>query len=96
MERAKVPLWLALILKRNNKCRVVMPTWMSPGNDIVFVTVLDNLRKAFELDKNTDISSNPSLVNLPDHYIEISRLLLERLLIYNIIDVVVVKMIFRT
>ncbi|KNB45694.1 DNA replication complex GINS protein [Blastocystis sp. subtype 4] len=67
LERAKVPLWLALILKRNNKCRVVMPDWMSP----------DNLRKSLEADRNTDIKSNYSLVELPEHYIEISRLLLE-------------------
>ena len=27
MEQATVPLWLAIILKKNNKCRIVMPTW---------------------------------------------------------------------
>lgn len=30
-QRARVPLWLALTLKRQKKCRVVLPDWLDDG-----------------------------------------------------------------
>ncbi|KAK8819805.1 hypothetical protein WA556_002791, partial [Blastocystis sp. ATCC 50177/Nand II] len=67
MEQATVPLWLAIILKKNNKCRIVMPTWLS----------VNNLRIALEKDRTMDLNNDPVLYSLPNHYIEISRILLE-------------------
>ena len=67
MERASVPLWLALVLKRNNKCRIVIPQWMS----------VENLQSTLERDKSISMTDDPTLCPLPDHYIEISRLMLE-------------------
>lgn len=37
MEQTTVPLWLAVILKKNNKCRIVVPKWLSVGNSTVCV-----------------------------------------------------------
>lgn len=30
-QRAQVPLWLALTLKRQKKCRIVLPDWLEDG-----------------------------------------------------------------
>ncbi|CBK22218.2 uncharacterized protein [Blastocystis hominis] len=64
MERVQVPLWLAITLKRENKCRIVMPDWM-------------RLSRVLEKDKEMELSNESRLSDLPEHYIEISRLLLE-------------------
>lgn len=29
--RAQVPLWLALMMKQNNKCNIMPPDWLTPG-----------------------------------------------------------------
>lgn len=38
---------------------------------------LDHLKEVLEKDRSLDLSNDQSLASLPDHYIEISRLLLE-------------------
>lgn len=62
-----MPLWLAMILKKEGKCRIIMPEWMR----------LNHLKEVLEKDRSLDLSNDQSLASLPDHYIEISRLLLE-------------------
>ncbi|RYH06657.1 hypothetical protein EON65_42615, partial [archaeon] len=57
-----VPLWLALILKKRGKCKVLPPTWMSPTA----------LQEAVEHER-----TQKSLGKLPFHYLEIAILLLQ-------------------
>ena len=75
MERAQVPLWLGVILCKNNKCHIEIPQWMSVSNGLCY---LDNLKKALEHDRCVDFVKGDSLYPLPVYYIEISRLLLEK------------------
>lgn len=89
MERSKVPLWLAVILRKNGKCRIEIPQWMTVGIIIYLLLELDNLKRALEFDRKVDFVNNPSLYSLPTHYIEISRLLLEKYLAVYIINIVV-------
>lgn len=56
-----VPLWLAITLRKQGKCRIAIPEWMS----------IENLEK-----KIADERKESSLQSLPFHYIEIAHLLL--------------------
>ena len=78
MEVAKVPLWLAIILRKDNKCRIKAPSWMSLGTLSFRFQMIDNLNKALVNDRKDDFLKDPTLYSLPLHYIEISRLLLEK------------------
>ena len=96
MEKVKVPLWLAVTLRKSNKCRIQTPEWMSVGiypATLLFHSFMicsfilnwnscnyfvDNLQRVLENDRKVEIESSPSLSNLPRHYIEISRVLLEK------------------
>lgn len=89
MERSKVPLWLAVILRKNGKCRIEIPQWMTVGISLSLPLELDNLKRALEFDRKVDFVNNPSLYSLPTHYIEISRLLLEKYFVLYCIDIVV-------
>ena len=56
-----VPLWLAINLRKRNKCTIVTPEWMA----------ITSLERNVEQEKN-EVNFEP----LPFHYIEISQLLL--------------------
>ncbi|KAI9492653.1 DNA replication complex GINS protein PSF2 [Zychaea mexicana] len=60
--KAKVPLWLALMLKKHHMCSILAPEWLS----------VDNLKKLLD-DEETVAEFSP----LPFHYMEISMMLLE-------------------
>eukprot|EP00939_MAST-03C_sp_MAST-3C-sp1_P004327 g4327.t1 len=57
----KVPLWLALHLRKNQKCQVQAPSWMNP----------DRLLRCIENEKN-----GVKFTNLPRHFIEIAQLVM--------------------
>ncbi|KAL4484355.1 hypothetical protein ABPG74_019532 [Tetrahymena malaccensis] len=59
---AKVPLWLAIHLKRSNKCRIVPPDWL---NEQI-------LTKVFDSEKQND-----ELQNLPYQFFEIAHILIK-------------------
>ena len=78
MERVQVPLWLAITLKRENKCRIVMPDWMRLSRSLLsYFRIAGYLKRVLEKDKEMELSNESRLSDLPEHYIEISRLLLE-------------------
>ncbi|KAG6620873.1 DNA replication complex GINS protein PSF2 [Phytophthora cinnamomi] len=57
-----VPLWLAIMLKQLNKCRILAPSWLS----------VDYLTSRLEREK-----SNEAFEELPFHYLEVASLLLK-------------------
>ncbi|KAH8933395.1 hypothetical protein BDL97_18G028700 [Sphagnum fallax] len=60
----KVPLWLGIAMKKRSKCRIQPPDWMSVER---LAQVLDDEREAPR-----------EFQPLPFHYVEISRLLLDK------------------
>lgn len=62
MRRTEVPLWIALILKSQNKCNIVMPDWFG------FALLTEKY--------NQELRHSDSFSKLPWNWIEISRLLL--------------------
>ncbi|KAJ0408617.1 hypothetical protein P43SY_008964 [Pythium insidiosum] len=56
----RVPLWLAIMLKQLNKCRIIEPSWFS----------VDYLSQRLEREKDSDVFEE-----LPFHYLEIASLL---------------------
>ena len=48
---------------------------------------VDNLRIALEKDRTMDMNNDPVLYSLPNHYIEISRILLEKCALHASNDV---------
>lgn len=61
-QKATVPLWLATMLKRTNRCRIVCPDWLT----------YEQLRK---LCKEED-QPESLFAKLPTHYLEIAHILL--------------------
>ncbi|GAA5989835.1 hypothetical protein JCM11641_004809 [Rhodosporidiobolus odoratus] len=61
-QKAHVPLWLAVHLKKKRKCRIVGPGWMS-------VAFLEQVLKQEQ--------SDPNFSDLPRDYLEVSKVLLE-------------------
>ncbi|XP_078179450.1 PSF2 [Carex rostrata] len=59
----KVPLWLAVALKKRGKCSIRTPDWMS----------VEKLTQVLEAERESPREFQP----LPFHYVEISRLLLD-------------------
>lgn len=57
-----VPLWLALHLKKNQKCQIQAPEWMDP----------ETLADALEEEK-----AGSAFADLPQHFIEITQLLMK-------------------
>uniref|UniRef100_H3H255 DNA replication complex GINS protein PSF2 n=1 Tax=Phytophthora ramorum TaxID=164328 RepID=H3H255_PHYRM len=57
-----VPLWLAIMLKQLNKCRILAPPWLS----------VDYLASRLEREKNSEVFEE-----LPFHYLEVASLLLK-------------------
>ncbi|EGZ19885.1 hypothetical protein PHYSODRAFT_328060 [Phytophthora sojae] len=57
-----VPLWLAIMLKQLNKCRILAPSWLS----------VDYLMSRLEREKASD-----AFEELPFHYLEVASLLLK-------------------
>ncbi|KAG7378868.1 DNA replication complex GINS protein PSF2 [Phytophthora pseudosyringae] len=57
-----VPLWLAIMLKQLNKCRILAPSWLS----------VDYLASKLEREKTSD-----AFEELPFHYLEVASLLLK-------------------
>jgi len=60
---AKVPLWLAVALKKRGKCTIRTPDWMT----------VDRLTQVLEAERESSREFQP----LPFHYIEISKLLFD-------------------
>ncbi|KAJ3055397.1 DNA replication protein psf2 [Rhizophlyctis rosea] len=60
--KQKVPLWLALTLKKKQKCQIQPPSWMDP----------ERLQANIE-----DEANRPAFSALPFHYMEIAHLLLD-------------------
>ncbi|KAJ3676430.1 hypothetical protein LUZ60_003842 [Juncus effusus] len=60
---SKVPLWLAVALKRRGKCTIRTPDWLT----------VDKLTQVLEAERESPREFQP----LPFHYVEISRLLLD-------------------
>ncbi|KAK6905660.1 DNA replication complex GINS protein PSF2 [Kwoniella mangroviensis CBS 10435] len=60
---AKVPLWLALSLKRKRKCRIVPPEWLS----------IDRVQNVLKEERE----NAESFCSLPRRFIEISKVLLD-------------------
>ncbi|KAM3145614.1 DNA replication complex GINS protein PSF2 [Paramecium bursaria] len=57
----EVPFWMAIHLKKSNKCRIVIPSWMT----------LDKLKRISE-----DETTSTELTEVPDDYYEIGLMLL--------------------
>ncbi|CDH58526.1 dna replication complex gins protein psf2 [Lichtheimia corymbifera JMRC:FSU:9682] len=60
--KSTVPVWLALLMKRNNLCTVVPPEWLT----------VENLTSKLE-----DEQTEPEFSQLPFRYMELSHMLLE-------------------
>ncbi|RUS15600.1 hypothetical protein BC937DRAFT_92243 [Endogone sp. FLAS-F59071] len=60
--RAEVPLWLALALKKNQKCTILPPEWLT----------VENLQSKLQEEE-----TGPNFSALPYHYMEVAHLLLE-------------------
>lgn len=63
MRRVDIPVWLAFILKNQDKCNIVVPDWMKA----------DNLKKLYDL----EIENPTKFSKLPWHWLEISKKILE-------------------
>ncbi|BGP22021.1 GINS complex subunit Psf2 [Rhodotorula toruloides] len=61
-QKASVPLWLAVHLKKKRKCRIVAPQWLSVGH-------LEQTLKSEQ--------TLPEFSDLPRDYLEVSKVLLE-------------------
>ncbi|KAJ2850355.1 DNA replication protein psf2 [Coemansia brasiliensis] len=61
-QKAKVPLWLAVMLKRSNRCRIVAPKWLS----------FSHLRSLCKEEEQPE----SMFTKLPPHYLEIAHILL--------------------
>eukprot|EP01135_Chromosphaera_perkinsii_P003025 Nk52_evm7s233 gene=Nk52_evmTU7s233 len=58
---ADVPLWLALSLKKRQKCKIKAPEWLT----------LENLSEKYEIEKGEE-----GFTKLPEHYLEVATLLM--------------------
>ncbi|KAJ2743016.1 DNA replication protein psf2 [Coemansia sp. BCRC 34301] len=61
-QKTTVPLWLAIMLKRTNRCRIVAPKWLS----------YEHLRDLCKREEQPDAM----FTRLPTHYLEIAHMLL--------------------
>lgn len=61
--QARLPLWLALNLKKRKRCSIICPDWMQ----------LENLKKL-----HREETMNEAFAAVPLHYVSISKVLLER------------------
>ncbi|GAA6048065.1 hypothetical protein JCM3770_000174 [Rhodotorula araucariae] len=61
-QKASVPLWLAVHLKKKRRCRIVAPAWLT-------VVELENILKLEQ--------TQPEFSELPRDYLEVSKVLLE-------------------
>ncbi|KAI8325413.1 Psf2-domain-containing protein [Martensiomyces pterosporus] len=61
-QKTEVPLWLAVMLKRTNRCRIVAPKWLS----------YESLRDQCKEEERPD----SLFTKLPPHYLEIAHILL--------------------
>ncbi|ORY98883.1 DNA replication complex GINS protein PSF2 [Syncephalastrum racemosum] len=59
--RTDVPLWLALSLKKNNRCTIVPPEWLN----------VENLKKVLETEEESD-----EFAEVPFYYMEMAHILL--------------------
>ncbi|KAF9966530.1 DNA replication protein psf2 [Mortierella alpina] len=62
LQMSKVPLWMAISLKKKQKCNIVVPKWMT----------IDSLQKSLKDEQEQEVFSA-----LPYHYMETAQLLLE-------------------
>ncbi|KAJ2467356.1 DNA replication protein psf2, partial [Coemansia sp. RSA 2320] len=61
-QKTEVPLWLAVMLKRTNRCRIVAPKWLA----------FEHLRDLCRREEQPDAM----FTRLPVHYLEIAHMLL--------------------
>ncbi|KAJ2721638.1 DNA replication protein psf2 [Coemansia sp. Benny D115] len=61
-QKTQVPLWLAIMLKRTNRCRILPPSWLN----------YEHLRKLCREEDQPD----SLFTKLPYHYLEIAHILL--------------------
>lgn len=64
MRRLEVPLWVAIILKSQDKCNVVAPDWLS----------LSYLRRKYE----EEVKTPHKFSDLPGSWLEVSKILLAK------------------
>jgi hypothetical protein len=85
----EVPLWLAITLKKQEKCDIIMPEWMTvgwyPRSNFIFhyviltkliiilSMILASLETAIEAERE-----QPDFQGFPFHYLEISNILLAK------------------
>lgn len=68
LQRHKIPLWSAIILKRQRKCNIVTPEWLS----------IEVLRRAVSLERRNPASLlTPEQLNLPQLWPAMARMLLQ-------------------
>lgn len=63
LQKTEVPLWIAVILKRQNKCSIMIPSWLS----------VPYLKKKYTEEQKI----RNKVTNLPWHWIPISKILLD-------------------
>jgi len=63
LHQQQVPLWLAVLLRRRGKCRIIAPEWLDP----------DRLDETLTAERQHQDSFAP----LPYHYVEVAKQLLE-------------------
>lgn len=64
MRREKIPLWVALILKSQDKCNIIAPTWLN----------LTYLKEKYE----EELKNPHKFSDLPWNWIEVSKILLAK------------------
>lgn len=64
--KARVPLWFALNLRKRDLCTIMRPKWMQK----------EYLQNAIRYERQSS-AENGTLYNLPTYYIEVSKLLME-------------------
>ncbi|ANZ73965.1 BA75_00849T0 [Komagataella pastoris] len=64
MKRAEVPLWLGLILKQQDRCNIVTPSWLS----------INFLKKAYQ----EEVTYTTRFFRMPWNWLEISKMILDK------------------
>ncbi|KAI0464575.1 hypothetical protein LJB42_002193 [Komagataella kurtzmanii] len=64
MKRAEVPLWLGFILKQQDRCNIVTPSWLS----------INFLKKAYQ----EEVTYTTRFFRMPWNWLEISKMILDK------------------
>ncbi|KAI8968947.1 DNA replication complex GINS protein PSF2 [Mycotypha africana] len=70
---AEVPVWLAILMKKNNKCSIVCPEWLDVGK------VKDQCHRSMKYlkQRHAEEEKEDEFSKVPFHYLELSQMLLE-------------------